>query len=839
MISDPHVVSGLFASRYVIEREIGRGGTAVVYLAKDTTTGQLVALKILKEALRDSRAATQFLREVEHSKGLVHPRIVPALDSGSTDGRPYMVLPYMDGGTLRSRLQRDRQLPFSDVIAIGIGVADALAHAHDAGLVHRDVKPENILFAESHAHLSDFGIARALERASGDSTTTTGVVRGTPAYVSPEQAGGQVDYDGRSDIYSLGCVLYEMIAGVPAFVGPTPQSVILQRLSFRPTQLSQYRETVPQVLEEIVERAMMVSPADRYQSAREMVVALESAGTHATHPVRRRIRRASPRRIALAGAALTVALSAAAIALNRYGTPAVTGIVPENDARRVAVLYLDALTPDVLPEHIADGITEDLIDRLVGVSQLHVISPNGVRPFRSGATSIQGIQSALKVGTIVSGTVARSGNTLRVNVRLIDARTSQQLDNKTLDEQWTELFTLQERLAEQVQFWLRQRLGDQIAIRAHQAETNSIPAWAAVQLASSETRRAVQAASVRGDTSSPRLFLRADSVLVQASQLDPHWVLPYIKRGNLALLALAVRSPVSPKDADSLRYREMPLLEKRHVWVSHARELALRALARDPRDPRALLLRGQAEASLSSLEPQNHDSLLVSAERHLRAALDQRPDLAVAWTALAELLAQRGAFSDAAAAAQRAFEADAFFESRRVLAVALSASLTAELFDDANRWCQLGLEYYPGDVRFTECALRILGSTASSRAAASQAWKELSKIEGQDTLHLLDATWGYRRLLVAAILARSGSRDSARSIISSVHANQPQVATASSRPAEAYVLLQLGDRDAAMRVLLEHVRESPLGTATTVARHPWFKSLRGDPQFDSLLSVPR
>ncbi len=830
----PDVVSGNFAGRYAIEREIGRGATAVVYLATDVHTDRPVALKVLKEVLQDSRSAAQFLREIELHQGLVHQRIVPVLDSGSVDGRPYIVLPYMDGGTLRSRLLREKQLPFPDAITFAIAVGEALAHAHESGLVHRDVKPENVLFTQGQAHLADFGIARALERVTGEVTTTTGVIRGTAGYVSPEQAGGQVNFDGRSDIYSLGCVLYEMIAGVQPFVGPTPQSVIAQRLSFAPTAVSQYRDTVPRGLEEIVERAMMLAAADRYQTAREMVLALESAGLHSSQPERRRVKKVLTRRRLVLGAAAVVGATAVAIAL-QSGAPTVTGTVPEGDARRIAVLYLDALTPDTLPEHVADGITEDLIDRLGGVPALHVTSPTGVRPFRSTAVSIDSIQGVLKVGTIVSGSVARSGDVLRVKLRLVDALTGQLLDSQILDEQWTELFALQDRLAEQVQFWLRQRLGIEIAIRAHRTETNSLAAWEAVQMASGETRRAIQAASVRGDTSSPRLFLRADSHYVRASQLDPFWFLPIVRRGNLALLALAVRSPVPPRVSDSLQYRTLSVPERRRLWIARARELAEEALARKPQDPGALSLRGQAQLSLSGLDPAGHDSLIAGAEKSLRAALDLRPDFAVAWTALAELLVQRGQFADGAVAAQRAFDADAFFESRRVLAVAFSASLSAEQFDDATRWCRLALAYYPGDVRFTECRIRVLGSSATSRAAVSQAWEEVKQIEQRDTLHLLDATWGYRRLLVAAILARSGQPDSARAVVRSVREQQPEGARAPSAAAEAYVLLLLGDREAAIRGLIDQARELPTATLAALIRHPWFTSLRGEPRLDSLI----
>jgi len=184
----------------------------------------MVAIKMLRHELVSSVGAELFLREIRLLAGLQHPHIVPVLDSGEANGTLYCVLPFMDGGTMRDRLRRDKQLPLADVIAIGRAMAGALGAAHAKGLVHRDVKPENILFTSGQACLADFGIARALVKASGDSTTSTGIVRGTPAYMSPEQASGERDYDGRSDIYSLACVLYEAIAGVAAFVGATSQS---------------------------------------------------------------------------------------------------------------------------------------------------------------------------------------------------------------------------------------------------------------------------------------------------------------------------------------------------------------------------------------------------------------------------------------------------------------------------------------------------------------------------------------------------------------------------------------------------------------------------------------
>ena len=833
MSTSADVLSGLFANRYSIEREIGRGATAIVYLARDLKTSRPVAVKILRDVLVESRSVPQFLREIELHKGLTHPSIVPVLDSGTADGRPYIVHPYLDGGTLRTRLLRDRQLPFRDVIAIGTSVAEALAHAHKAGLIHRDVKPENILFADGRAHLSDFGIARALERMTGDVTTSTGVVRGTPAYVSPEQAGGQIDYDGRTDVYSLGCVLYEMVAGVQPFVGPTPQSVIVQRMSFKPTSVAQFRDTVPVDLEAIIERSMMLAPADRYQTADEMLEALQSAGSEPSDPVRRAAsKRPNRRPLMVAVVALSVVSLAALATLLPDDAPTnATVQIPEGDPKRIAVLYLNSLTPDSLPDHIADGITEDLIDQLGGVSVLRVTSPEGVRQFRNSTAPPDSIQRRLQVGTLVSGSIARSGDSVRLNVRMTDAHSGELIGTRQLRAPWTGLFALQDLLAVEVSHWLRTRIGEAVSLRANRAA--SVPSWEVVQMASREVRRAIEAAASRGDTSSVQLFLRADSMYARASELDPKWTLPLVRRGNLALLALAARSPKPPNAADSARYQSMTPPERNLLWVEQARTLATQALAQDAQDPLALALLGQADLSLASATPDRRDSLLATAKQNLQNALALRPNNAPAWSALADLLVQRGEFGEAAIAAQRSFEADAYFEVRRVLGTAFSASLAAGLFEDARRWCGLGLSYYPGDPRFTECQLRILGSGARTPSAVSEAWTELGRIEAADTLGRLSATWGYRRLMVAAILARSGLQDSARAVMSAVRQQQPPQAQLASRPAEAYLHLLLGDEDSAVQVLVDYLSALPPGSGTQILMHPWFNTVRNNPRLDA------
>jgi tRNA A-37 threonylcarbamoyl transferase component Bud32 len=279
----PTVPLAEVADRYTIERELGRGATAVVYLARDRSTARSVALKVLRPELAESLSAERFLREIRVTQTLSHPHIAPVLDSGVAGGLFYCVLDYMDGGTLRDRLDRERQLPMADIAAITRAVGSALDYAHRNRIIHRDVKPENILFGGGQACLADFGIARALETLGGP-TTSTGVVRGTPAYMSPEQASGEREYDGRSDLYSLACVLYEAIAGVPAFAGPNTQAVLAQRLIHVPRPLHVYRPTVTAELDAVMARALATAPADRYQTAASFAEALCTAIDNAASP---------------------------------------------------------------------------------------------------------------------------------------------------------------------------------------------------------------------------------------------------------------------------------------------------------------------------------------------------------------------------------------------------------------------------------------------------------------------------------------------------------------------------------------------------------------------------
>ncbi len=275
--------------RFEIIREIGRGGMAIVYLANDRRHERQVALKILRPELQSSVGSERFLREIRFAAQLQHPHILPLHDSGIADGAVFYVMPFVDGESLRDWLRRSGRLPIADAVAIALQVADALAFAHERGVVHRDIKPENILLtsrgsagAEPFALVADFGIARALFEREGEPLTITGLIIGTPAYMSPEQAVGDRSVDARSDVYSLGCVLYEMLCGHPPFSGDSTRGVIVEQMLHTPPPVSESRKGVPDSVETVVRTAMAKNPGDRYVSAAAMAAALRSAAAEIT-----------------------------------------------------------------------------------------------------------------------------------------------------------------------------------------------------------------------------------------------------------------------------------------------------------------------------------------------------------------------------------------------------------------------------------------------------------------------------------------------------------------------------------------------------------------------------
>ncbi|HET9294419.1 MAG TPA: serine/threonine-protein kinase, partial [Gemmatimonadales bacterium] len=266
------------SDRYRVERELGHGGMATVYLAQDLRHNRRVALKVLRPELAAVIGADRFLSEITTTANLQHPHILPLFDSGEADGFLFYVMPYVEGETVRDRIQREKQLPVADAVRIATEVASALDYAHRHNVIHRDIKPENILLHDGSALVADFGIALAASRAGGTRMTETGMSLGTPHYMSPEQAMGEREITARSDVYALGCVLYEMLTGDPPFTGSTAQAIVARVVTETPRPMAPQRHTIPPYVEAAVLTALEKLPADRFATAAEFAEALANPG---------------------------------------------------------------------------------------------------------------------------------------------------------------------------------------------------------------------------------------------------------------------------------------------------------------------------------------------------------------------------------------------------------------------------------------------------------------------------------------------------------------------------------------------------------------------------------
>ncbi|HUQ80079.1 MAG TPA: serine/threonine-protein kinase, partial [Gemmatimonadaceae bacterium] len=317
----PERLAAALADRYHIERELGAGGMATVYLAHDLRHDRDVAIKVLHPDLGAALGGERFLSEIRTTARLQHPHILPLLDSGAADGLLYYAMPYVTGETLRARLEREHQLPIEDTLRVAREVADALGHAHGLGVIHRDIKPENILLQGGHALVADFGIALAVQQAGGQRMTQTGLSLGTPQYMSPEQAMGEKTIDARSDIYALGAVTYEMLAGEPPFTGGTIQVIVARLMAEDPRPLAVQRRSVPEHVEAAVMRALEKVPADRFASAAEFAAALDARDGMTRTSAPRTVSRRSRAPLFALGAIAAASTAAAIWAWTRRATP--------------------------------------------------------------------------------------------------------------------------------------------------------------------------------------------------------------------------------------------------------------------------------------------------------------------------------------------------------------------------------------------------------------------------------------------------------------------------------------------------------------------------------------
>jgi len=461
------------AGRYELERELGRGGMATVYRARDTHHDRPVALKVLHSELAESLGAERFQREIRVAASLQHPHILSVHDSGSTNGHLWFTMPFVEGESLRDRLTRERQLPVADALRITREVALALDYAHRRGVIHRDIKPENILLTDGQALVADFGIARALGGA-GENLTSTGTIIGTPAYMSPEQAAGDLTIDGRTDIYSLGCVLYEMLAGEPPFSAPTAQALIARVMTESPRPLHTVRSTISRQLSGAVEQAMAKSPADRPATAADFARLLESTATMPAAAYAAAPRRMS-RWMALGAAVVVVGIIGGALGV-LWSRQHAGG----SGERKVAVLpFENAGSAD--DEYFADGMTDEVRSRLSAIRGLRVTARTSSAQYRRSKKTARQIGRELEVQYLLQGTVRWSKtngvNRVRVTPELIDVSNEESRWSAPYDTVMSDVFAVQASIAAKVAEALNVALAapDQMQIAAR--PTSSLDAY--------------------------------------------------------------------------------------------------------------------------------------------------------------------------------------------------------------------------------------------------------------------------------------------------------------------------------------------------------------------------
>ena len=829
--------------RYAFERELGHGGMATVYLARDLTHDRLVAVKVLLPELAATLGMDRFIREIEVGTRLQHPRIVGVLDSGKVDGVVYYAMPFVDGASLRDRLDRETQLSVEATIEIARQVADALAYAHGMGVIHRDIKPENILLDASGALVADFGIARAVSVAGGETLTRTGMAVGTPTYMSPEQAMGSKDVTPESDIYSLACVVYEMLAGQPPFTGPTSMALLARHSLDNVPSLKIVRGTVPDAVEDAILRALAKVPADRFRSATDFSAALTdhagaahrrrdslAAKAIAATTVEHRALLGSRRKTALIGAAVAVPLVAAGIwfgwqKLQGGATP--EGLEGDFAKKNIAVMYFEDRSPGKQLGYLADGLTEALIDELSAVPQLKVASRNGSASFKGkDGIPTDSIARTLKVGTIVNGIVEpMSDGRLRVTVRLDDAVSGNQIDKATIEQAQGNTLALQDSLARQVSLLVRKRVGEEIQELVSRIGTRNAAAWEAMQRAKQIVAEVETLIRARDVPAALQKISAADSALARVESMDEDWRTPIVERAWLGYRAARL---IPSSD---------PVFTK---WIDNGLAHASRALAKSASDPGAIEARGTLHywQWLNNLAPNPTAArtLLASAEQDLRSATAANKLRASAWTVLSHLLINKGQLSEAKLAAENAFNTDPYLaDVDRTIQRLFLVSLDLGIREDALRWCAEGGRRFPENFRFTECKLWQNALPGGSPNIA-EVWKTYDAYVAVSPANVQEFNKLKGKLLVALALLRANQPDSAKALAQASQGDPQIDPRGDLTNYAAIVFAQAGDNDSAIELVAKWLATNPQQREFAANDKSWWmKDLRSDKRYQALV----
>jgi len=767
-------VQAALAGRYTIERELGRGGMATVYLAQDRKHHRQVAIKVLKPELAAALGPERFLREIDTAARLTHPHILPLHDSGEAAGLLYYVMPYVEGETLRDRLEREGQLPLEEAVRITREVASALSYAHSHDVVHRDIKPENILLSGGEAVVADFGIARAITAAARGQLTETGIAIGTPGYMSPEQGAASARVDERSDIYSLGCVLYEMLAGEPPFTGPSAESIVRQHLAAAPPRVSAMRAAVPPAIEEAIVRALAKTPADRFATAADFVEALAAPAQRVRDTGRRTSRLA-------AGAGLAATLLAAAAGLFVLSRPHGTRALAGPTGQSIAVLPFVNVSGAPQEEYLSDGISEELIDALSKLPQLQVVARPSSFAFKGKNEDVRQIAQALQVATVLGGSVRRAANRLRVTAQLTDARNGYNLWSETYDREMGDVFAVEDEISHAIMRALQVHLASADSLRLLRRPTHDVEAY--------ELYLKGRYFFNKGGFGPVQQAL---AYFQQALARDSNYALAYAGIAD-AYQRLTAWSYLLPRQG-------MP----------KARAAVLKALALEP-------TLADAHASLG-------DQLCVydwdapAAERELRRAIELNPSVANAHYFYANCLLAHGRLDEALAEARRAHELDPLNPE---VATGLPWALyVARRYDEAIAVQQKSLDLDPGSAHAHMLLALPLAGKGSYAEALAEA-RKMAALAGDAPA--FTALLGY-------VAGRAGERAEARHILTALERRPP----GNTAIAIAFVHLGLGDNEQALR-WLQAAYEERSEWLPFVAPSPIFDPVRPDPRFRALM----
>jgi len=793
-MTTPESVRLALAERYEFVSTLGEGGMALVSRMRDRKLDRDVALKVLKPGLAATLASERFLREVRVTAALQHPHILPLFDSGEVEGTPWYAMPFVEGESLRQRLNREGRLGVTDAVNIARQVSSALAYAHRRGVVHRDIKPENILLHDGNAYVADFGIALAVARADTGRLTESGMMMGTPHYLSPEQASGDADVDGRCDQWALGAVLYEMLAGAPPHSGPTLHALLTRIVVEAPAPLAELRPTIALAVETVVMRALAKVPGDRFPTIEAFEEALTIAGATAAtgssmfaSPAMGSVPRQSwAARPAMAvGSVMLVVLAAALFARRTPPAPEIGGGGVTAPAV-IAVVPCENRTGDPELAWAVEGLADDLVNRLSQLSNLRVLPRGEIIAAAARESQPAAMARLLEASHLVTCSVARAGDRLRVGAQLMQATPPRVLWGDALIGAPSELLAMEDSL-------LRVVLA-------------SVP----ISMSASESQALADGPTRDGEAQ--RLYLlgrhhwnrmsgaenaRALDYFEQALARDSSFARAY---AGVAMVNIARGFGLGPEDPRAALTRARSVLEQ--------------GLAARPGDADLLAIRAIVRLWF--------DRDLSAARRDASAAIAARPDLGVTQQSMQHVLAAEGKLDSALLASARAIRADPTFS--RLLSDRAVYEVMAGQFVAARSTARSAVDLDPASVHslmWLATAEALLGNRVPARAALTSA-----------------ATIGRGNHFVmteqALVLALLGDREEARALLDSI-------ASSSTRPELALyaaALGALGDTDAGFR-WLERARTEGSRWLLTMPWDPRFAALRADPRFEGFMASLR